>query len=100
MEMFFIFQFDVFGVKGQSWALYLPYFDIIQSMCLDYMHAVLLGVTKQLMTLWFNSTYKNCDWSCITKLKQVQARLLNIKPTNNITRVPRSIEELHHWKGW
>lgn len=34
-----IFQFAEKGVKGVSWAFSMPSFDIINGMCLDYMHA-------------------------------------------------------------
>ncbi|XP_060589045.1 uncharacterized protein LOC132744372 isoform X2 [Ruditapes philippinarum] len=91
-------KFAVKGVKGFSWAFSLPRFDIINSMCLDYMHAVLLGVMKQLLQLWCRSskemyTLSNADYSI------VQKRLQEIQPPNNITRVPRSLDEQKHWKA-
>ncbi|XP_053397033.1 uncharacterized protein LOC128556331 [Mercenaria mercenaria] len=45
------------GVKGISWGLILPHFDIILGVPIDYMHAVLLGVVKQLITFWFDKSY-------------------------------------------
>ena len=40
------------GVKGLSWSMYLPKFDVISGTAIDYMHSVLLGVVKMLLTLW------------------------------------------------
>ena len=38
----------VCGVKGYSWFMFIPGFDIIKGIAVDYMHCVLLGVTKML----------------------------------------------------
>ena len=38
----------VCGVKGYSWFMFIPGFDIIKGIAVDYMHCVLLGVTKTL----------------------------------------------------
>ena len=45
-----------FGVKGLTWCMYFPKFDVIRGMAIDYMHAVLLGVLKMLTTLWFDKS--------------------------------------------
>lgn len=36
------------GVKGPSPLLNLPHFDMVRGQTIDYMHCLLLGVTKQL----------------------------------------------------
>ena len=98
--MFFFLQFDEFGVTDLTRALYLPHVDVIDSVCLDYMHAALLGVVKHLlMTLWFCASFKTKPWSCIESIDVVESRLLRIKPTNSISGVPRAISDLKHWKG-
>ncbi|KAJ8316716.1 hypothetical protein KUTeg_005735 [Tegillarca granosa] len=86
------------GVKGMSWGFSLPNFDIINSMCLDYMHAVLLGVMKHLLNLWFTKD-KMEMFSISKKIKTVQERLMQIKPPNNVTRTPRTLDDLKHWKA-
>lgn len=50
------------GVKGYSPLHLLPYFDIIRCIPVDYMHCVLLGVVKQLSSLWFNSNNHKYEW--------------------------------------
>ena len=47
------------GIKGPSWLMKLTYYDIIRGTSIDYMHCVLLGVMKLLMSLWFNTTYNH-----------------------------------------
>lgn len=81
----------VCGVKGYSWFMFIPGFDIIKGIAVDYMHCVLLGVTKMLMTLWFDKTHAAEDWNISKRLEDVDRRLLNITPPNCISRAPRSI---------
>lgn len=40
----------------------LSYADLPKFFVIDWMHGVLLGVTKALMTLWLNSKYKDKDF--------------------------------------
>ena len=55
------------------------------------MHAVLLGVMKLFLNLWFG-TNRSHDYSISDKISQVDKRLLSIKPPDTISRCPRSIE--------
>ncbi|KAL3184693.1 hypothetical protein MRX96_005802 [Rhipicephalus microplus] len=43
------------GIKGFSPLARLPGFDLVWSVCPDYMHNVLEGVAKQLADIWFGS---------------------------------------------
>ena len=96
---YIILQYAVVGVKGFTWGLTLPGFDLIRGMVIDYMHAVLLGVMKHLMTLWFSAKDQSKEYSCFKMLQQIKNRLMCIKPPNTISRVPRSLDDLQHWKG-
>ena len=40
-------------------------YNIVQGNVIDYMHCVLLGVTKMLLQLWFNSKHSHELWYCI-----------------------------------
>lgn len=80
------------GMKGVCQFASLKTFDISRGICLDYMHGVLLGVTKQLMSLWLESKYKDQSWYCGDYLCLIDERLCSIQPPINITRTPRSIE--------
>jgi len=69
-------------------------------MAIDYMHGVLLGVQKLLLTLWFSSTYSNSHFSVFSKVEEIHDRLRQILPTSEIKRLPRSISEhLTYWKA-
>ncbi|XP_028417094.1 uncharacterized protein LOC114541355 [Dendronephthya gigantea] len=79
------------GIKGPSWLAGLKHYDIIKGTGIDYMHAVLLGVMKLLLNLWFG-TNRNFPFSISHKINQVDKRLLSIRPPDCISRCPRSIE--------
>lgn len=89
----------VCGVKGYSWFMFIPGFNIIDGVAIDYMHGALLGVMKMLMGLWFDKSHATEQWSLSRKVDVVDKRLLNITPLNCISRVPRSISDLTHWKA-
>ncbi|CAH3185507.1 unnamed protein product, partial [Porites evermanni] len=80
--------------------MFIPGFDIIKGIAVDCMHFVLLGVTKMLMTLWFDKTHASEDWNVSKHVENVDSRLLNITLPNCISRAPRSIAKDHpHWKA-
>jgi len=60
---------SVKGVKGYSWFMFIPKFDIIRGVAIDYMHITLLGVVKMLLTLWIDKTYKAEPWSVCSGLR-------------------------------
>lgn len=89
------------GVKGMTWSMFLPDLDIITGVTIDYMHCVLLGITKMLLTLWTDKAYSAQPWYLgLDKIKKLEERYLAIKPPNVITRTPRSLlKNLAHVKA-
>ncbi|KAK3085913.1 hypothetical protein FSP39_010520, partial [Pinctada imbricata] len=87
------------GVKGPSWISYFPGFHCVQGIAIDYMHGVLLGVQKLLLTLWFSPKHKAKCFSVSTKTDTISSRLERIRPTLDITRLPRSIADMKYWKA-
>uniref|UniRef100_A0A7M5XCB6 Uncharacterized protein n=3 Tax=Clytia hemisphaerica TaxID=252671 RepID=A0A7M5XCB6_9CNID len=88
------------GVKGPSPLILLPEHDIIRGMGIDYMHAVLLGVTKLIMSLWFDGSHKSESYSVYQSLPSIENRLVSLKPPNYISRAPRTIKSnLGYWKA-
>ncbi|XP_066936547.1 uncharacterized protein [Clytia hemisphaerica] len=88
------------GVKGPTPLMLVPSYDVIRGIGIDYMHAVLLGVTKLLMSMWCDGSHKNEPYSVFQALPQVEDRLLSLKPPNYITRAPRTIKSnLGYWKA-
>ena len=68
----------LYGIKGTS--LLAEYSDIVKGIPIDYMHAVLEGVTKNLMVFWFESKYSRRSFSLARKLKLIDRKLLLVKP--------------------
>ena len=78
----------------------LPEFDIIQGMSVDYMHCVLLGVTRQLLHLWFDSKNRKEPFYLGNRLEEVDILLMSMQPTSEISQLPRAIRSsLRFWKG-
>ena len=87
------------GVKGLTWFSYLPFFDNIRGIAIDYMHCVLLGVVKMHANLWFDKSHKQEIFSISSRVTEVDQRLLGIKPPSYIARLPRSLSEISHFKA-
>lgn len=85
------------GVKGLSCLMALPKFDIIKGVGTDYMHNVLLGCTKRLISIWMGdikvdgSTFKPMSKQNRAQLNQ---RLILLKPFGAINYKPRSLEHI------
>jgi len=68
-------RYVVNGVKGPSWLSLLQHFDLVRGMGIDYMHGVLLGVQKLLLTLWFSPAFSKEHFSMFSKVENVDERL-------------------------
>jgi hypothetical protein len=84
---------SVKGVKGLGWFSYVPHFDIVRGVSVDYMHCVLLGCVRMLLTLWFDKSHRNELYYIAAKMPEVDRRLLCIKPPSFIARLPRSLAD-------
>lgn len=85
---------------GISCMVSFGHFNIISGFCLDYMHCVTIGVVRNLVE--FCSSSKNSKQQFhMTKKKQIilNRRLLSVKPTMEISRRPRSLDEIAHFKA-
>lgn len=83
------------GVKGLSCLMALPKFDIIRGVPTDYMHNVLLGALKRLLSIWLGDIkITSTNFKAISKQNQIQLnrRLCELKPYTNISHRPRSLE--------
>ena len=84
------------GIKGPTWLMKLKSYDIIGGTAIDYMHCTLLGVMKQLLSLWFGTEHKKESYYIGRQISVVDQRLKEIKPPSMIHRKPRAISE--HFK--
>ena len=68
---------------------------------IDYMHAVLEGVTKAMIKkFWLNGKYKSHRFYLSKEVKQIDEKLLDIRPPHEFRRTPRSIEKtINYWKA-
>ncbi|XP_077561453.1 uncharacterized protein LOC144177757 [Haemaphysalis longicornis] len=87
------------GVKGPSALINLQHFDIVWSFTPDYMHCVLLGVTRQLTELWLASVGEPFYIGSPDDLYGLDERLLSIKPPLCFPRLPRSLLQRKYWKA-
>lgn len=92
-------QQPVMGVKGPSPLMKLANFQIVNGFVPEYQHSVCLGVTRQLMTLWLDSTNHGKPWYIGTKSEVIDKQLIAIQPPVELTRVPRSVKERKYWKA-
>jgi len=81
----------------------IPGIDIINSLSLDYMHLVCIGVTKKIILLWLGCI-KNSPISVRIQNKKVvdiTNSLLALKPSIccDFCRVPRGLNEVSRWKA-
>ncbi|XP_078533887.1 LOW QUALITY PROTEIN: uncharacterized protein LOC144820125 [Lissotriton helveticus] len=92
-------DYSVRGIKGPMWFMFLKHFCVTRGFVIDYMHGVCSGIMKLLMTIWFTKEYKHHSYSFYDKVKIVNVYLKQIKPTLDVSRVPRSVDELPYWKA-
>ena len=88
------------GMLGRNVFIYLTYLSLVTNIVVDYMHGCLLGVTKKLLSLWFDSQNNDKPFFLGSKVKSIDKYLKNVKPPYLIHRLPRRIENNYgHWKA-
>jgi hypothetical protein len=84
----------IYGVKGFSILSLIPEFDLINGTIPDIMHCVFLGIVKQFLTIWLDSTGKPYSFMA----KHFDEALRDIKLPDEILRMYRSYEK--YGKSW
>ncbi|XP_074112816.1 uncharacterized protein LOC141536290 [Cotesia typhae] len=85
------------GVKGRTELLRLKHLDCVWSLPVDYMHGVLLGVSRQLWSIW--TTPKTPYYLTSKNREEIDKRYLSIKRPHEIHRLTRSIKTMAKWKA-
>ena len=85
------------GIKGYSVLHHV--INIPFGVPVDYMHCVLEGVVKSLLTLWFDSKHHSHAFSLRPWIKEIDKMLTRIKPPHDFRRSPRSIDTFKYWKA-
>lgn len=89
----------VFGVKGPTMLSLIPSFDLVRGFFPDYMHSVLLGVVRQMMSLWFDSSNHSKPFYLGRHVQHIDSLLLAMKPPSEVKRLPRSVTARKYWKA-
>lgn len=88
------------GIKGVSPMVPFENFDLATSFCIDYMHAILLGVMKNLMLFWTDTKNKTAPFYMVKQKRDLlNIRLTAIKTPMYISRRPRSLNNLKYFKA-
>ncbi|XP_063961852.1 uncharacterized protein LOC129268704 isoform X2 [Lytechinus pictus] len=87
------------GLKGVSVLSFLMYFNIISGFVPDYMHAVCLGVVKKFMHTWLDPVNRNCHYYIGNMKHIINRRIVSLKVSNNISRIPRTLKDINFWKA-
>ncbi|GBN42842.1 hypothetical protein AVEN_5111-1 [Araneus ventricosus] len=90
---------SVKGVKGTSVLMNLyPNFDMVDGFIPDYMHCVLLGVTRQLVCLFVESS--GSLYSLRAKdIRRLDIRIRDLKLPHEATRKLRTTKDISFWKA-
>ena len=87
------------GVKGYSVVSLIPLFHISKCFPPEYLHSVLEGVVKMLVSAIFNSENSKKEWYLGRMINAIDERLKRIKPPCEITRTPGTLKHHKRWKA-
>lgn len=87
----------VYGVKGKS--MHSSHINIVKAVPVDYMHAVLEGATKTMLTCWLNTKHHAHRFCLSRHTSLIDQKLLRIKPPHEFRRTPRSVTTYKYWKA-
>ena len=71
----------------------MPWLDVVLGMVPDYMHGVLMGVTKTLMNQWFSPSQSKKPYFIGMHLSSISKCLMHMKPPDYVERLPRDLEK-------
>lgn len=87
------------GVSGLSPLLLFPSIHLVFGVPIDYLHAVLLGITKKLIGLWFDESSTGKRYYIKKFESKVDNRLKQIVPPSNMSRRAKLICKRSNWKA-
>ena len=87
------------GVKGPSLLMKLyPHFNLINGFVPDFMHAVLLGVTRQIVSIWKETSKSKCSFNG-KSIKELDHRIHNLAVPSETVRCLRPTKDIPFWKA-
>ena len=93
---------DMFGSKNLlslSQKSLVPGFNIATDFSPEFMHSVLLGVTRQFIYLMLDTSSSGKKYYLGKKAQHLDKIILNVKLPSEITRLPRSATTRKFWKA-
>ncbi len=88
------------GICGKTGLFSLPEFDVVLGVVPDYMHGILLGISKTLLYKFFSPTNSGKPYFVGKHLKSISKRLQSICPPDYVERMPRDLEKhFSHFKA-
>lgn len=88
-----------YGIKELSYITHMVLQAPVRSTCLDLMHLLFLGILKSLMTLWFDKSFRDKNYSLYECVNIVNNFLESIKPHHLFQRCPQSLKKKTFWKA-
>lgn len=87
--------------SGKSALLNIPDFGFVSNLPLDYMHCVLLGVTKRLVRLWSTNGPRKVRFLVGYNQLMMSKYINEIRPhiPREFSRKPRAIKDFAKWKA-
>ena len=92
-------QKTVFGVKDNNPFMLFAGFDVVRSFVIDSMHCLMLGITRMLISTWFDKKYRSSAWHIGSSVHRINKRMLSMLPTSEVQRYPRSFNEMKYFKA-
>ena len=90
----------IYGIKGKSPLLDIQNFNPMVQVPVDFMHCVLLGVTKTLLGLWLTSKYHDKPFYIDnSKKKELDKKFKAIKTYSECSRKSDSLLKYHTFKA-
>lgn len=88
------------GIKGLSPMIGFQKYDLAKSFTIDYMHGILLGVTKNLLSFWWDSeNHKSSFYIAPAQKRYINQRIKSIKPCRFINRRIYSLDDYKQFKA-
>ena len=81
------------GFKGVSGLAEIKTYDMVKGTVPDYMHCILLGITKTLLSKWLSSSESGKPYFIGKDINKISERLAKIKPPLCIERLPSNLEK-------
>ena len=87
------------GVKGPTLLSFMLFTCMFRSASIDAMHAVYMGLVKQLLNLWFNPKFSKQKFSLSKHVNGINTLLFNLSLPEFVQRLPVGVDKLAFWKA-